>query len=59
MKALVMAAEMGSRIVKDIGEVPKCTVPTLDETPIIRRSVQMMLRLDMELGTMEEDPNVP
>lgn len=48
MKALIMAAGMGSRIVKDIGEVPKCTVPTLNGTPIIRRSVQMMLDLGIE-----------
>lgn len=48
MKALIMAAGMGSRIVKYIGEMPKCTVPTLDGTPIIRRSVQMMLELGIE-----------
>lgn len=48
MKALIMAAGMGSRIVKDIGEVPKCTVPTADGTPMVRRSVQMMLDLGIE-----------
>lgn len=48
MKALIMAAGMGSRLSKTIGERPKCTLPTLDGTPIIRRSVQMMLGLGID-----------
>ena len=48
MKALIMAAGMGSRISKKVGGAPKCTLPTSDGTPIIRRSVQMMLELGIE-----------
>lgn len=48
MKALIMAAGKGSRISKDIGDVPKSTLPTLDGTPIIRRSVKMMLELGIK-----------
>lgn len=48
MKALIMAAGKGSRISSDIGGVPKCTLPLFDGTPIIRRSVQMMLELGIE-----------
>lgn len=48
MKTLIMAAGKGSRISRDIGGVPKCTLPLPDGTPIIRRSVQMMLTLGME-----------
>lgn len=48
MKAMIMAAGKGSRISKNIGEVPKSTLPTLDGTPIIRRSVKMMLDLGLE-----------
>ena len=43
-----MAAGKGSRISKNIGDVPKSTLPTLDGTPIIRRSVKMMLDLGLE-----------
>lgn len=48
MKALIMAAGKGSRISGEIGGVPKCTLPLPDGTPIIRRSIQMMLELGIE-----------
>lgn len=48
MKALIMAAGKGSRISEKISGVPKCTLPLPDGTPIIRRSVQMMLELGIE-----------
>lgn len=48
VKALIMAAGKGTRISKEIGNIPKCTLPTLDGTPIIRRSVRMMLECDIE-----------
>lgn len=47
MKALIMAAGKGSRISEKIGGVPKCVLPLSDGTPIIRRSVQMMLELEI------------
>lgn len=48
MKALIMAAGKGSRISGEVGDVPKCTLPLPDKTPMIRRSVQMMLELGIE-----------
>lgn len=45
MKALIMAAGKGSRISGKIDGIPKCILPLADGTPIIRRSVQMMLEL--------------
>ncbi len=48
MRAIILAAGKGSRISSDIGGVPKCTLPLLDGTPIIRRSVKMMLELGIE-----------
>ena len=48
MKALIMAAGKGSRISKNINGVPKCTLPLPDGTPIIRKSIQMMLELGIE-----------
>lgn len=43
-----MAAGKGSRISKKIDGIPKCTLPLLDGTPIIRKSVEMMLELGIE-----------
>ena len=45
MKALIMAAGKGSRISKNIDGIPKCALPLPDGTPIIRKSVEMMLDL--------------
>lgn len=43
-----MAAGKGSRISKKIDGIPKCTLPLLDGTPIIRKSIEMMLELGIE-----------
>lgn len=48
MKALIMVAGKGSRISGEVGGLPKCTLALLDGTPIIRRSVLMMLELGIE-----------
>ncbi len=48
MKAIIMAAGKGSRISDKIGGIPKSTLPLLDGTPILRRSVSNMIACGIE-----------
>ena len=48
MKAIMLAAGKGSRISKDIGDIPKSTLPLENGEPIVRRNVQMLLGQGIE-----------
>lgn len=47
MKAILLAAGRGTRISKNIKEIPKCTLPVGD-IPLIRRTVEMLLGLNIQ-----------
>ena len=49
MRALIMAAGVGSRIADKINGIPKSTLPLDDGTPIIRRSVINMLEKNIQV----------
>jgi len=48
MKAIILVAGKGSRISEKINGIPKCTLPLPNGTPMIRRTVEMMLELEIE-----------
>lgn len=48
MKAFILAAGKGSRISKEIGEIPKSTLKTKNGEPIIRHTVKMLLSMNIE-----------
>lgn len=48
MKAILLAAGRGTRISKFIKEIPKSTLPIKNEKPLIRNTVEMMLKRNIE-----------
>ena len=48
MKAILLAAGRGTRISKFIKEVPKSTLPIKDEKPLIRNTVEIMIKKGIE-----------